>query len=98
MRTHEIGLRMALGARLGQVQWMLVRSALRTVVGGIAIGAVISLFSLRLINNLLFGVHSGDPEVLAFVAVVLLIVGVRAAFFPARRAANVDPLEALHYE
>lgn len=97
-RTHEIGLRMALGARLGQVQWMVVRSALRTVVGGIAIGAVISLFSLRLITSLLFGVHSGDPEVLAFVAVVLLIVGVLAAFFPARRAAKVDPLEALHYE
>ncbi|HEV2116996.1 MAG TPA: ABC transporter permease [Terriglobales bacterium] len=97
-RTHEIGLRMALGAQLAQVQWMVVRSALKTVLAGLAIGALISLLSLRLISSLLFGVHSGDPEVLALVALVLLAVGVGAAFFPARRAAKVDPLEALRYE
>ena len=97
-RTHEIGLRMALGARLGQVQWMVVRSALQTVLSGLAIGTVISLLTLRLISSLLFGVHGGDPEVLMLVAGLLLSVGAVAALFPARRAAKVDPLEALRYE
>lgn len=97
-RTHEIGLRMALGARLAQVQWMVVRSALRMVLAGLAVGAVISLLSLRLISSLLFGVHNGDPEVLTAVALVLLTVGVLAALFPARRAAKVEPIEALRYE
>ncbi len=97
-RTHEIGLRMALGARLGQVQWMVVRSALETIFAGLAIGATLSLLSLPLISSLLFGVHNGDPEVLALSGLVLLAVGVLAAFFPARRAARVDPLEALRYE
>jgi ABC-type antimicrobial peptide transport system permease subunit len=68
------------------------------VVAGLAIGAVISLLTLRLISSLLFGVHNGDPEVLALVAVVLLSVGALAAFFPARRAAKVHPLETLPYE
>ena len=97
-RTHEIGLRMALGAGLGQVQWMVVRSALRTVLAGLGIGALLSLVALRLISGLLFGVHNGDPEVLALVALVLLTVGVLAAFLPARRAAKIDPIEALRYE
>jgi putative ABC transport system permease protein len=97
-RTHEIGLRMALGARLAQVQWMVVRAALKSVLAGLALGAVISLLSLRLISGLLFDVHNGDPEVLALVAIVLITVGVLAAFFPARRAGKVEPLEALRYE
>ena len=97
-RRHEIGLRMALGAQLAQVQWMVVRSALRTVVAGLAIGGLLSFLSLRLISSLLFGVHNGDPEVLLLVAIILLAVALLAAFFPARRAAKVDPLEALRYE
>jgi len=97
-RTHEIGLRMALGARLGQVQWMIVRAALNTVLVGLAMGGGISLLASRLISSQLFGVRSADPEVIGGAAVILVAVGVAAAFIPARRAAKVDPMVALRYE
>jgi ABC-type antimicrobial peptide transport system permease subunit len=97
-RTHEIGVRMALGARLGQVQWMVVRAALKTVLVGLAVGGGISLLASRLISNQLFGIRSTDPEVMGIAAMILTVVGVAAAFFPARRAAKVDPMVALRYE
>ncbi len=97
-RTHEIGLRMALGARLGQVQWMIVRAALNTVLVGLAVGGGISLLASRLISSQLFGVRNADPEVIGGAAVILAAVGVAAAFIPARRAAKVDPMVALRYE
>jgi putative ABC transport system permease protein len=97
-RTHEIGVRIALGARLGQVQWMVVRAALKTVLIGLAVGGGISLLPSRLISSQLFGVRSTDPEVMGIAAIILTVVGVAAAFFPARRAAKVDPMVALRYE
>jgi len=97
-RTHEIGIRMALGACLGQVQWMVVGAALKMVLIGLAIGASVSLLVLRLISGLLFNIRYSDPEVNTMVAVVLVVVGMLAAFLPARRAAKVDPIVALRYE
>jgi putative ABC transport system permease protein len=97
-RTHEIGIRMALGARLGQVQWMVVGAALKMVLTGLAIGALVSLLALRLISGLLFNIRYSDPEVNTMAAVVLVVVGMLAAFLPARRAAKVDPIVALRYE
>ena len=97
-RTHEIGIRMALGARLGEVQWMIVRSALRTIVMALAAGAAASLVIARGLSSLLFGVRFGDPEVFGLVAAILIGVGMLAAFVPARRAAKVDPMTALRCE
>jgi putative ABC transport system permease protein len=97
-RTHEIGIRMALGARLGAVQWMIVRAALRTILLAITTGAVVSLLVARGLSSMLFGVHGADPEVFALVATTLVGVGVLAAFVPARRAASVDPMAALRQD
>jgi putative ABC transport system permease protein len=97
-RTHEIGIRMALGARTGLVQWMVVRTALETVVLAIAAGAAASLIVSRALSSLLFGVRSSDPEVFAVVTATLIAVGLLAAFIPARRAAKVDPMTALRRE
>ncbi len=97
-RTHEIGIRMALGARVAQVQWMVVSAALKTVLLGLAVGAAVSLLGLRVISSLLFQVRYADPEVIASAAAVLAAVGCLAAFVPARRAAKVDPMAALRYE
>ena len=97
-RTHEIGIRMALGAQAGVVQWMVVRSALQTVILAIVAGVAVSLAVARGLSSLLFGVHNGDPEVLTLVTAVLIGVGLLAAFLPARRAAKVDPMTALRCE
>jgi putative ABC transport system permease protein len=97
-RTHEIGIRMALGARQGQVKWMIVSAALKTVLSGMAIGVGIALFSLRSISRLLFEVRYTDPGVLIIATVGLSAVGAVAALIPARRAAGVDPMVALRYE
>jgi len=97
-RTREIGVRVALGAESGDVRGMILRQGLRTILAGVAIGAVGSLALTRTVRSLLFGVSAND--LLTFVAVTLVLVGAAllACYFPARRATRVDPVVALRCE
>ncbi len=97
-RTQEIGVRMALGAGRGQVSRMVVRQGLGVALAGIAAGLAGAAGVTRLLEASLFGVESTDPATFAAVAVLLFAVAVAASYLPARRAASVDPLAALHYE
>ncbi|HKG94601.1 MAG TPA: ABC transporter permease [Gemmatimonadaceae bacterium] len=94
-RRAEIGVRIALGARLSQVARLVVMQSVRLAVAGIAIGLAGALAGTRAIRSLLFEVSPTDPLVLAAVALVLLAIAVAASFAPARRAAGVNPVEAL---
>jgi putative ABC transport system permease protein len=97
-RTQEIGIRMALGARQANVLWMVVGNAMLLAATGIVIGAVGGLLLTRLMRDLLFQVRPADPTTFAGVAAVLALVALAASYFPARRAARVDPLVALRAE
>jgi putative ABC transport system permease protein len=97
-RTREIGIRMALGARPGELQRMFVRYGLILAGVGVAIGAGAAVALSRLMKSLLFEVSPLDPVTYAAVAVVLVASAVLASYLPARRAAAVDPLDALRAE
>jgi hypothetical protein len=97
-RTQEIGVRIALGARAGDVGAMVARHGLGGVAGGIAVGLAGSLALGRVLSTLLFGIRPHDPATFAAVTVVLLGVAVAASVAPARRAARVDPVQALRVE
>lgn len=97
-RTQEIGVRMALGAQSSDVLRMVIRTGLRLVVLGAAIGLLVSVALARILATQLWGVSPYDPWTLTFVPAVLLLTGLLACWLPARRAARVDPLVALRYE
>jgi len=97
-KTHEIGIRMALGAERRDVLGMIIRSALRFVLAGLAIGIVVSLPLSRLISTQLVGVTAYDPATLAAMTLLLSLTSAIACWIPARRAARVDPVIALRYE
>ncbi|MGA2426934.1 MAG: ABC transporter permease [Candidatus Acidiferrum sp.] len=97
-RTHEIGIRMALGAESDDVLGLVVKMGLRLVALGAGIGLIASLLLGRVIATQLWGVSAYDPYTLAAVTVLLLVTGLVACWIPARRASHVDPLVALRYE
>src|SRR5439155_11438369 len=97
-QTHEIGIRMALGAGRGDVLVMVLRMGLRLLSVGVAVGLAASFGVTRVIAHQLWGVSPRDPMTLSAVVTVVAIAGVAACYFPARRATRVDPLVALRYE
>ena len=97
-RTHEIGIRLALGASRATILWSVLRESWTLVVIGVAIGVPAALAATRVLSTLLFGVTPSDPWVLAGVTACLFAVALIAALQPARRALRVDPLIALKYE
>jgi putative ABC transport system permease protein len=97
-RTQEIGVRMALGARRGEIIRMVVRQGLVIALAGIAAGAAAALVLTRLMASLLFEVKPNDPATFVTVASALLATSLLACWLPALRAARIDPLTALRYE
>ena len=97
-RTHEIGIRMALGAQRRDVVRMVLGEGLRVALVGVAVGIVAALGLTHLMTQMIFGVRAADPITFAGVAVLLTFVALAACYVPARRAMRVDPIVALRYE
>ena len=97
-RTHEIGVRMALGAQKVDVQWMVLARGLRLTVAGIMIGLFLSAVATRFLRSFLYGVSPLDPIAFAGATLVWLLIAMLASYIPAQRAARVDPAISLRYE
>jgi predicted permease len=97
-RTHEIGIRIALGASNGTVLWMVLRESLALLGIGLAVGLPAALAAARLVQSQLFGLSAFDPVTMIFAVTVIAAVTLVAAWLPARKAAAVDPLVALRCE
>ena len=97
-QTHEIGIRMALGAGRPDVLGMVMRMGLRLLGLGIAVGLGVTLAVTRVLASQLWGVSPRDPVTLAAVIAVVVVAGLAACYFPAHRATRIDPLIALRYE
>jgi predicted permease len=97
-RTHEIGIRMALGASRGDVSSQVLRQGLRLTLAGLAAGSVASLVFARMLRGIITGVGASDWPAIVLVAALLLMAAAAACYLPARRAASIEPAEALRIE
>jgi len=97
-RTHEIGIRMALGAQTGTVLKLAVGYGLKLVVAGVVIGLIAAFALTRVMSTLLFGVTATDPATFTLISLLLIAVATIASYIPARRATKVNPIIALRYE
>jgi putative ABC transport system permease protein len=97
-RTHEIGIRVSLGASRGNILLLIVKQGMLLAFIGSAVGIGGALLLSRLMTKLLYGVHPNDPITFCAVAVILMIVALAASYIPARRAMRVDPMVALRHE
>ena len=97
-RQQEIGVRMAMGAERGNVVRMILAHGLRTALIGAGLGLVVSLGTMRLLSSVLYGVNPHDPLSMLGGLVIVILVAIAATFFPALRAAKVDPMVALRWE
>ena len=97
-RTHEIGVRIALGARRSDVLKMVMSQGLRLTAIGLAIGLCAAFGAARLLSPLLYGIGANDPPTMAAVAMGLTAIALTACYLPARKAMSVDPTVALRYE
>jgi putative ABC transport system permease protein len=98
LRTHEIGIRIALGAQPGRILMLILRQGLILTLIGIGIGLAGALALARVMSSLLFGVDARDPATFAAIMLLLTVVSLIACYIPAWRATKVDPLVALRYE
>jgi ABC-type antimicrobial peptide transport system permease subunit len=97
-RTHEIGIRMALGAQRADVLGLFLKQGMGLVLLGLGLGLFGAFALSRVMTSLLFGVSAGDPMTFAGVSLLLSLIALLACYFPARRAARIDPLVALRHE
>jgi len=97
-RTREIGVRMALGAVPLDVQWLVLAHGLRITAIGIAVGLLLSAFTVRLLRGFLYGLSPFDPVAFAAASLAWIAIAIFASWYPARRATRVDPMTALNYE
>jgi putative ABC transport system permease protein len=97
-QSHEIGIRMALGATPGNVRGQVIMAGLRYILIGIAVGLALTLVVGRVLASEIWGISAHDPLTLSCVIALLMLIGMLACYIPSRRATQVDPLIALRYE
>jgi len=97
-RTNEFGVRMALGARRADVQWMVLQETLRLVLVGLAVGLMLALILNRVMASILFGLGPADPLAIGLPVALMVVVAIFSGWIPARRATLIDPTVALRYE